>query len=29
MDVPSLVTNRKIYYPQVVQIPMPHESDAD
>jgi hypothetical protein len=24
MDVPSLVTNRSIYYPQVVRIPMPH-----
>jgi hypothetical protein len=23
MDVPSLVTNRKIYFPQIVHIPMP------
>ncbi|WP_263366491.1 DUF4185 domain-containing protein [Edaphobacter bradus] len=27
MDVPSLVTNRKIYHPQVVLIPLPHEQD--
>jgi hypothetical protein len=28
MDVPSLVTNRKIYYPQVVLMPLLHESDV-
>jgi len=28
MAVPSLVTNRKIYFPQVVLVPLPHKADA-
>ena len=28
MDVPSLVTNRKIYHPQVVLMPSPYKSDV-
>jgi len=28
MDVPSLVTNRRIYYPQVVRVPLPDLSSG-